>query len=404
MDAADTGPARTALIGRGTGRAAVVLGAGTTVAGSLPVYLMGAIFVPMQADLQAPAWVLGVAVAAYWAAAAAVSLTSGRIVSVIGSRNATIVTLVAAGASLAGPALFLPHWGWLLGWAVLGGAANGLGHPASNALISSLVARRRTASALGIKQGAVPLAALLAGVSVPLIALAAGWAWAYVTAAGVVVLLLVVGLAMWMPPRPPVAARRAAHAPLPPTLVRPLLMLACATTLGSAAAGAVSAYSVTAAIDRGMPIAVAGLLLSGGSLLGALCRVVVGFVADRHGGRIALPLAAALLTAGGAGSLLLAVPHPVVFAVGVALALGPGWGWTGLTHYVVARIAGAATPSATGLVQVGSYLGSGAGPLAFGLVYAVGGGATAIWIMSAAFALVAAAIAVFLSRRRVVAD
>jgi cyanate permease len=214
-----------------------------------------------------------------------------------------------------------------------------------------------------------------------------------------VVMVLIAAFLAWAPSRTTPALRRRAHEPLPASLVRTLLFLASATTLGAAAAGAVSAYAVTAAIDRGISDASAGVLLSAGSLLGAVCRVVVGVVADRVGGRVALPLASALLGAGAVGAVLLVVPDPVVYSIGIVLALGPGWGWTGLTHYVVARIAGPATPSATGIVQTGSYLGSGGGPLVFGIVYAALDGAPIAWIAVAGGAVVAAGLAWTLSRR-----
>jgi hypothetical protein len=73
-----------------------------------------------------------------------------------------------------------------------------------------------------------------------------------------------------------------------------------------------------------------------------------------------------------------------------------------LTHFIVSRVAGPATPSATGIVQTGSYLGSGAGPLLFGVGFAaVAEGASeagTVWIPVAAAQLVAMLVVLRLAR------
>jgi MFS family permease len=384
------------LIVRDSGRAAVVLAVGTTVAGGIPVFLVGALFVQLREDVAAPTWVLGLAVAAYWAGAAVVSMLSGRIIGAIGTRASMVTTLVAAAASLLGSALLVPTWPWLVGWAVLGGFANGLGHPASNTSLSQRVRPDRRATALGIKQAAVPFASTLAGLTVPVVALTLGWRWAFALVA-VIAALLVLAFLRWGPRRGAVGAIRRAHVPLGRPLLTTLLAIASVTTIGAAAAGAASSYAVTVGIERGIDDATAGVLLSGGSLLGAACRVVAGIVADRTGGRPALPMVVVMLAAGAVGSALMGLDSTVAYVAGVVLALGIGWGWTGLTHYVVSSVAGPATPSATGVVQTGSYIGSGGGPLLFGLGFAATG-AHWLWFVVAAVELGAALIALRLHR------
>lgn len=384
---------------RNSGRVTVALAVGATIAGSMPVFLIGSLFVQIQLDMQLPAWVLGFAVAMYWAAAAVVSILSGRIIGRIGSRSATAVTFAGAALSLLGSALLVPNAVWLVVWAMLGGAANGLGHPASNHLMSVRVRSGRLATAFGIKQSAVPFAAFVAGLTVPVLALTVGWQWAFAAASLAVLLLLAAFL--WFGPAPAGELAKRTHVRLTPPLLRYLLLLAGATTLGAAGAGAVAAFAVTAGIERGLPDAMAGILLSAGSLLGAVVRAVAGRIVDRYGAKIALPLTASLLGTAAVGAALLAVDEPWAYVAGIVLALGPGWGWTGLTHFVVSRTAGPATPAATGIVQTGSYLGSGAGPLLFGIAYSVAAGSaggTLIWLAVAAAQLVATAIIIVLVR------
>jgi cyanate permease len=194
------------------------------------------------------------------------------------------------------------------------------------------------------------------------------------------------------------ARKRPPHLRLGRPLVGYLLLIASITTLGAGAAGATSAYAVTAGIDRGLDDAFAGVLLSVGSLLGAVTRVVAGRVADRTRGRYALPMTGTMLLAGTTGVVLMAVDTQATYIVGLVLALGIGWGWTGLTHFVVSRVAGPATPSATGIVQTGSYIGSGAGPLLFGLGFAFSP-SPAIWLV-VGVAYAASAVVAFLLVRR----
>ncbi len=382
---------------RDGGRSAVLFAVGTTISGSLPVFLLGALFVQIQESLAAPDWALGVSVAVYWGAAALVSLASGRIIGVLGVWWATVLSIALAAGALAGSWCLASTWQMLAVWAAVGGAANALGHPASNGMLTSRVAARRAATALGIKQGAVPIASFLAGLSVPIVAIAFGWKWGFGLAALVTVLLAGCFL-LWGPRRRGGERRRRGDTALSPALRRYLLQLTCATTLGAGAAGAIASYAVTAGVDRGVDLALAGGVLSAGSLCGAVVRIVSGRAADRTAGRIALPLASSLLAIGGVGALLMAMPDPLLFSVGVVLALGIGWGWTGLTHYVVSRMAGASTPSATGLVQTGSYAGSGGGPLLFGVAFSFVGG-TGIWVCVAAAQVIAAILLLRLARR-----
>lgn len=386
---------------RDTGRTTVALAVATTIAGSLPVFLIGALFVQLQGDLDAPAWTLGFAVAVYWAAAAAVSTVSGRVIAMVGSRMTTILSIGTATVSLLGAALLTPAWPALIFWAAIGGAATALGHPASNHLMTLRVPGTKLATAFGIKQAAVPFAAFLAGLAVPALALTLGWHWGFGLAAALTVVLL--GAFLWLGPhRPPPGIRRARYqGALGAPLLRYLILMSSATTIGSAAAGAVAAFAVTAGVQRGVPDAVAGVLLSVGSLLGATIRLIAGRVADHTAGRIALPLSAAFLAVGTVGTALLSVDATWSFVLGLLLSLGPGWGWTGLTHFVVSRVSGPATPTATGIVQTGTYLGNGGGPLLFGIGFALAGtapGHTLIWIPLALLQLVATIIVLVLIR------
>ena len=76
----------------------------------------------------------------------------------------------------------------MLGAALLvGGLGNAIGQPAGNALVAAQVRPERFGLGFAIKQSGIPLATLLGGLAVPLIALTIGWRFAYVLAAGAAV-------------------------------------------------------------------------------------------------------------------------------------------------------------------------------------------------------------------------
>ncbi len=383
---------------RQSGTRAVVLAMGATITGGLPVFLLGALFVRIQLDIPAPQWVLGAAVASYWAAAAMMSVLAGRVVSWLGIRSTTLFGVAVGALSLIGSAFLVPSWAWLLVWAAVGGVCNGISHPAANQLINLRVRRGMLATAFGIKQSAIPFAAFLAGLAVPALALTLGWHWGFGLAG--LFALAVGGLFWWSVPRGELARPRlgGSHVPLTPPLMKYLLLMASVTTLSAAATGAVTAYAVITGIERGLPLAGAGILLSVAGLLSVVVRVIVGRIADRANSTFALATVAAMMFIGGAGVLLMAVDTQWTFVAGMLLALGIGWGWPGLTHFVVSRVAGPATPSATGVVQIGTYVGSGAGPLAFGLLYAALP-QTTLWIIVGAVQIVAGYIAFVLARK-----
>ncbi|TFD73208.1 MFS transporter [Cryobacterium gelidum] len=383
---------------RESGKGAVVLAVGATITGGLPVFLLGALFVQIQRDIPAPQWVLGAAVASYWGAAAMMSLLAGRVVSWLGIRSATLFGVVIGASSLIGGAFLVPSWVWLLVWAAVGGVCNGISHPAANQLINLRVRRGMLATAFGIKQSAIPFAAFLAGLAVPALALTLGWHWGFGLAG--LFALAVGALFWWSVPRGELARPRlgGSHVPLTPPLMKYLLLMASVTTLSAAATGAVTAYAVITGIERGLPLAGAGILLSVAGLLSVVVRVIVGRIADRANSTFALATVAAMMFIGGGGVLLMAVDTQWTFVAGMLLALGIGWGWPGLTHFVVSRVAGPATPSATGVVQIGTYVGSGAGPLAFGLLF-VALPQTTLWIIVGAVQIVAGYIAFVLARK-----
>lgn len=387
-------PAREAVVWRTRrpGRVSTLAGIGTTVATALPVFLVGGLSAQLAQTTGLTASRLGIAVAAYWAASALCSPLAGRLSARHGSRWGMTIAALLGALALVAIAGLTPSWHWLLGWLALAGAANALGHPPSNALIGRGVSARNRAFAYGLKQGAVPLATFCAGLAVPALGLTVGWQWTFAIAGAAA--CLVIAFVAWQVPALPAAARRARRVVAEPLPRRTVLFLALASTasgLGAAQSNVIGAFTVTSALDAGFAPAVAGLLLSLGSLANIVARPLVGWLADRGiGGSMAT--VALMMASGSLGLVGMAVALPWTFAVGCVLAFGLGWGWSGLLHYVVSHAAGERAAQATGLVQSGAYIGSAAGPFALGFVFDVFG-ASAGWIVAACIAAVAASVA-----------
>jgi predicted MFS family arabinose efflux permease len=280
-------------------------------------------------------------------------------------------------------------------WAAFGGVANARGHPASNQLLVATMPERRMALAYGMKQGAAPLASFIAGLAVPAVALTVGWRWAFVCGAVLAALLLMAVPRLAVPSGTRAGLRAVRSARIPPRHRLTLVNIAVVNFLAAGAATTTVSYAVTGAVHRGLSPAASGVLLTAASMIGGVCRVGFGALADR-GIANALPAIAAIQTVGAAGTLLMAYPSEA-FITGLAAAVGIGWSWPGLMHYVVSRMLPDAAVTATGMVSVGTAVGNAAVPLLIGLTYnqehdsgtwliltgLMGGAAVLCWISSA---------------------
>lgn len=392
-----------------------VLAAGVvaTTVSVLPAFLTGAVGVQLRADLGISEARVGLAITAFFTTAALGSMILGRAAERIGAPTAMRLGLAISGATLLAVAALARSGASLTLVLLAGGVANALTQPSANLLLAERVRAERLGLGMALKQAGMPAATMLGGLAVPALALTVGWRWAYV--AGAVLALAALGLV------PPVGQRSASRRStdevvaatlghdqnLPPVRSgradQPLwllVLLSAAACLGAAAAGALAAFLVSGAEAAGMSEGRAGLLLTLGSALGIASRLIHGWLADR---RRLDPLlrVTALLAAGAAGFLLMALHAPVAYVVGTPIAFGFGWSWPGLFNLAVVRANPSGPAAATGTTQTGVYFGALAGPAAFGL--AVGHiGYEGAWVATAAVSM-AAALVLVLGRRRVAA-
>jgi cyanate permease len=261
----------------------------------------------------------------------------------------------------------------------LAGVGHALAMLAVGVLLTRAVSVRRHGLAFGVAQAAAPLAALLAGLSVPAIGLTLGWRAVFVLAAALGLLAAVM--------TPPVARRPSTvgSAGVGDTPVRVLVPLAIGMALASAGANSSVIFLVPSTVDRGFSAADAGLVLAVASLVGLTVRVGSGWLGDRiHRG--ALLLMAGLIAIGAAGYAGLAFSAlPALIVLFATFALGGGWGWPGLMLLAVSRSNPGAPGAAMGVVTVGGLTGAVAGPIAFGAI-AQHVGFSASWLLIAGLA------------------
>lgn len=364
----------------------------TTTGSVLPVFLVGALAVEIRAGLHFGPGRLGILIAVYYLTAAISSIPFGHLVEAVGGSRVMKACPIAAAAVMVAIAVVVGSWAGLVAAMIPAGLASSASQPSANQFISRTVPATRQGTAFGIKQAAIPLASLMAGLAVPAVALTVGWRWAFAGAAVVAVATVLLVPAPALSLRERRARARAERAGRKGTSAA-LVVLAAAFALGLVAASTLGAFLVTSAVESGMSRGDAGLVAALASAAGLIVRLVVGVLADRRGGRH-FPVVAGMLTVGAAGYVLLAAGaasrSALLFVPGAVIAFASGWGWNGLYNFAVVRTHPDRPAAATAVTQTGGRLGSVVGPLLFGFV-AAHASYTAGWSLDAGVALLAAA-------------
>lgn len=372
---------------------AVVGAVSTTTVSVLPVFLTGGLTVQISAELGFDPAGLGLVVALYFAVSAFGALPCGRLVERYGSGPTSRIAVLGAVAVMLAVAAFARSYTALVLILLSSAWFNVLGQLSANLTLSRYVPASRLGLSFGIKQSAIPLATLLAGLAVPAVALTIGWRWAFVMGAGLAAAALLVA------PRDTVGREPTPRAP-GERATAALSVLGVAAGLAAASSSALGIFLVASAVDQGVDAGFAGLTLTLGSVVGLTLRLAHGWAADhRSGGHIAVVTASLVLGAGGLA--LLAVPGVPALLIGTVLGFGLGWAWPGLLQFAVVRLNPSAPAAATSIVQTGVYGGGFIGPVGFGFLAAQFSFPTA-WLVGAVTMLVAAVL-MFVGRRMLVA-
>lgn len=330
-----------------------------TGAGVLPLFLVSSQILQLESQIGFGVGKLGLATAAFFGAAALTANPAGRLVSTLGSSvgiklgaSLTIASCIVAGTARV--------W-WVIPLATaIGGAANGIIQVASNLAIFDGVNEARQGLAFGSKQASVPLANVLAGLSLPVIGLIFGWRWVFAGAA-----LLALGLALTAPDfHRDGVVRRVEEKVGRPT--RSMLWLGLAGITGAAAGNGLSLFIVPSAVDIGIAEAAAGAVLAACSLLVVGLRIGVGWTVDsrRSSGHVEMAWMAGVGAV--AALVLMSATTPALYLVSMPIALLGAWGWPGIIFFTVVHTYREFPAKASGLVLSSNLTGTVLGPLIVG--------------------------------------
>lgn len=283
--------------------------------------------------------------------------------------------------------------GTVIGLMALNGLGAGVASPSLSTVLARHVATGRQGTAFGVFTSAPQVAAVAAGLALPLIAEPLDWRVTFLFPAAIGAGCATALVRRGLPAdhgRP--AASRLDRRKLP----RSVPVIALSAALVSAAGIGMRTFLVVFAVSVGFASSTAGLLLAVTGLVAIVSRVGFGALGDRRPGR-ALNRAAALMSLCAIGFVLMALGGHAAIVIGALLAGGVGWGWQApLSHAVVAQNP-TATSAAVGMQMTGFFGGAVAGPLAVGLL-AEGDSYGLAWAVFAGLSLVAAALAVLADR------
>ncbi|WP_277455875.1 MFS transporter [Janibacter sp. DB-40] len=377
-----------------------VLGASLlTTVGSLPVFLLATQSVPLRRELGFGEQRFGIAVAAFFTAASLVAIVGGGVADRVGPRVSTMVAGVLSTLGGVGVALLAHGWLSLVVCMVVLGSANAAHQLTANLAMSRSIPAHRRGIGFGVKQSAVPVAIVLAGLAVPTMTSSLGWRSTFWVLGGVGAIVLLAGLLAPGPTRSTARPVRRAGLDAPP--VGALLVVTAAIALGSAAANSMGSFIASWGFEVGLTPSQAGGLMAAGSALNVIGRLLTGALADRRHGRN-LPVVAAQMAIGGVALLAVSLPGVASYVLASLVAFAIGWSWPGLFLFAVVRVGREAPAKASGYVQAGAFFGGATGPLLFGMAVDAFGYETSWRIAALVFFL--AATLVLLSRRMFLTD
>lgn len=363
---------------------AIAVACAATIVAALPMMLTGGLAVQMSEEIGFGVAALGVLIALFRGTSSATTFLWGVATDRLGATAALRIAAVVSALACAGIAL-TQELGWMMVWMVVGGTGIAIALPATNRLIVNAVPIERRGMGFGIKQSSLPIASVLAGLSVPLIGLTIGWRYAFwigcVFASGV---LISVGV------RGPKSSTTSTPRPRGGPIERRglILLMGCAFGLSNLASSAMPAFYVDAAVDAGTSPSLAGTVLALAGAGAIAVRFSTGVASDRIASGH-LHLCAGLLTVGAIGLGLLMTERPGLMAAGVLLGMAGVWGVNGVFWYALMRAYHNVPGKATGIVATIGHAGGTLGPLIFGGV-AASSSYSAAWAICGAAALTAA--------------
>lgn len=361
-----------------------------TVSTAFPGFLIGALSVQVSGEFDVSEARYGWGLGSFFLAAMVGSIGFGRLAQIIGPRRQVSIALLVAGAIQLLIAGFASNFGWV----IAGLAAIGLLNAAIQTGVNLMLAQAqlpRLGFAVALKQSGMPTASLLAGFAVPVIALTVGWRWAYVVGA----ILAFVAAAVLRRAVAPIGRVARTERAVPTSTRRHLGIAAISGLFMAFAAGALVSWLVGSGVNQGLDEGAAGLVLSLGAAIGITVRMTIGSRLDTFTGQ---PFRAAAIVSlvGAMGMAALAFDGRSTHVAATAVAFGGGWVWPVLTNFGILRRNAAAAGAATGITQMGVYVGVFTAPLLTGWVIETWG-YPQMWLVVAASMVIGSSLALLVA-------
>ncbi|MEF2553522.1 MFS transporter [Aurantimonas sp. A2-1-M11] len=345
--------------------------------GTAAVLTVPALAPAVAVTLGVPSSFVGYQVGLVYLAAMVSSLVGGALVARWGPcRTGQTAMALAAGGSLL---VSIPHLGGMVAGSLAIGFAYGLINPSASDLLQRHSPPHRRNLLFSVKQTGVPIGGILAGLVGAPMAVALGWSavlWAVAAACLVLMFALQRG-----------RAKLDAHANASTRLLRSsilgletirsdrsLLLLAASSFCFSAIQLCLVAFLVVLLVeDLQLGLVEAGMILAAVQVMGAVGRLLWGYVADRIRSGLAVLTGLAALMAVMSVVILFVSPDWPLWTVIVAfMGLGlTGVGWNGVYLSEVARLSPLrAVGSVTGTAMFVTFAGVLVGPTIFSFVHA----------------------------------
>jgi MFS family permease len=370
--------------------AVVATAALSTVSVVFPGLAAGSLAVQASDDFGVSEGSYGWALGTFFLAAALTSVAGGRLAQRLGPRRQLSYGLVGAAAVQLSIAFVVPSFGWMLVALALAGVVNSGVQTAVNLALSQ-AELPRLGLAVATKQSAMPAAAMLGGLAVPAVALTLGWRWAYAMGA----LVGLVGFACvraFIIDRPITAASKVS---VVESTSRALAAATAVSMLFAFSSGAINAWTVSSGVDAGLSEGAAGLFLGLAAGMGILFRLAAGARVDASKAP-PFRMAAQLYLIGIVGFVLLSARVAPLHAGATVLAFAGGWIWPVFTNFAIVNANPRSAGAATGMTQMGVYVGVFSAPVITGGIIDRWGYQT-MWLVVAGVAMCAAVIAVAVS-------
>ncbi|MEC7117207.1 MAG: MFS transporter [Actinomycetota bacterium] len=328
---------------------------------ALPGFLLGAFAPEIKEDLSFGDTELGAILTFGYLVSSIIMSVSGGAADQLGPKRVlrsgvTIALIAAFLMGFLGNSFFL-----LMVFIGLNRVAEGIIHPATNALISSSVILERQGIAMAAKQSAVPFATALAGFAVPTLGIVFGWKGTFLVVA------LLAFPAWFVIPNAPSINKRNFASRREMWRVSHLQLLALAGAFSAAAVVTVSGFLTTSAKNAGYSDGSAGLILGLGGVLMIISRLTWGYLADRSLFDRFKAVSGSLLI-GSLAFVLFAIESKASIAVGSIFIFGIGWSWPGLALLGIIEQHRDEPGEATAIVQTSIRIGAMFAPLGFGLI------------------------------------